>query len=76
MKMALWPVIDWWLIYYIIKRKAHNLNTRAWLTNAMAAVIVGLINMTKHGNKHHMITDCYLKPYYLTLFFNAKHSQK
>jgi len=45
MKMSLWPVLGWWLIYYAIKRKKHNINGQAWFTATFAALIVTLITL-------------------------------
>jgi hypothetical protein len=42
MKMGLWPVIAWWLVYYLIKGKYHGINKRAWFTAALASLIVTL----------------------------------
>ncbi|MCL2855497.1 MAG: DUF6512 family protein [Defluviitaleaceae bacterium] len=45
MKMGLWPVIGWWSIYYLIKRKQHNINPQAWFMAALSSLIVTLITL-------------------------------
>lgn len=41
-KMILVPVIGWWSIYYISKRKAYGIDRCKWFTGAMAALLCSL----------------------------------
>lgn len=45
MKMGLLPVIVWWVAYYFVKGKAHNIDKQAWFSAAMVAVIVTVTAM-------------------------------
>jgi hypothetical protein len=45
MKMGLWPVIAWWLVYYLIRRKKYNIDPQKWVTATLAALVVTLITM-------------------------------
>jgi peptidoglycan/LPS O-acetylase OafA/YrhL len=42
-KMILLPVICWWSIYYIIKRKANGVDSKKWFTGAIASLLCALI---------------------------------
>ncbi|MCL2014456.1 MAG: DUF6512 family protein [Oscillospiraceae bacterium] len=45
MKMGLWPVISWWLIYYSVRKKQDNINKKAWFTAALSALVVTLLTL-------------------------------
>lgn len=42
-KMIVWPVILWWFIYYLWKRKSYSIDCRKWFTSCLIAMVTGII---------------------------------
>ena len=43
MKLAFWPVVLWWSLYYFIKGRARGVNGDKWFFGALVAVWVALL---------------------------------
>lgn len=44
-KMVLIPIILWWTIYYIIKKKSYNINKNIWYTSSLISLLTALLTI-------------------------------
>lgn len=45
LKMVLLPVILFWSVYYVVKRKKYSIDKNKWFTSALASLLTALISM-------------------------------
>lgn len=44
-KMVLWPMILWWLLYYVFRKNRYRIDKNKWFTGALTALLVSLAAM-------------------------------